>query len=255
MPRAVSVYDQAILERRLWAPDLTSTEVWYDCSDRSTLTWGASAVSTVDDKLGRGRDLAQTNNASAQPTITESGIAGRPALNFDGTNDTMSVLSWGTIAPPFTFCYVFRITTLAVVSVMLQNRANINVQEYLDGSSQLNQYASTAYVNPQALASNTDYLRIAHYNSASSYTSMQGTKSGLFNPGSGSVAGLRFGAWTTDGVNFSNFGRFRLGEFIMLSGSLSDNLRETVEGYLAHKWNLAHRLPGTHRFRNAPPLR
>lgn len=255
MPRAVSVYDQAILERRLWTPGLTPTEVWYDCSDRSTLTWGASAVSVVADKLGRGRDLAQANNASAQPTIAESGIAGLPALNFDGTNDTMSAVSWGTITFPFTYCYVFRITTLAINSVLVSNRANANLLEWIDASSRLNQYAATAYVNPQQLASNTDYLRVAHYNSASSYTSMQGTTSGLFNPGSASAAGLRLGAWTSDGVNFTSFSRFRLGEFIMLSGSLSDNLRQTVEGYLAHKWKLAHRLPGTHPFRNVPPMR
>lgn len=57
--------------------------LWLDASD-------APAVGTWLDKSGNARNAAQlaTNN---QPALTNNAIAGRPALSFDGINDTLAL--------------------------------------------------------------------------------------------------------------------------------------------------------------------
>jgi hypothetical protein len=44
-----------------------------------------------------------------------------------------------------------------------------------------------------------------------------------------------------------------IAEFIFLSTNPSAAQRESVEGYLAHKWNLAGSLPAEHPYKNSPP--
>lgn len=57
--------------------------LWLDASD-------APAVGTWQDKSGNGRNAAQlaTNN---QPALTPNSLAGKPAVSFDGLNDTLAI--------------------------------------------------------------------------------------------------------------------------------------------------------------------
>jgi hypothetical protein len=45
-----------------------------------------------------------------------------------------------------------------------------------------------------------------------------------------------------------------LSEFILYNSVLSDSTRQSVEGYLAWKWNLQGSLPSTSPFKKLPPL-
>jgi hypothetical protein len=51
-----------------------------------------------------------------------------------------------------------------------------------------------------------------------------------------------------------NSWRGSVGEIIQVSGDLTVENRQRVEGYLAHKWGLEASLPADHPFRNAPPF-
>lgn len=45
----------------------------------------------------------------------------------------------------------------------------------------------------------------------------------------------------------------RIGEFIVCDAALSSTDEEKMEGYLAHKWDIADSLPGDHPYKSAPP--
>jgi hypothetical protein len=60
---------------------------WYDASDATTLTLGASVIGQVTDKSGNSLTLAAVNSgASSTPTYSASGLNGHPALVFNGTS-------------------------------------------------------------------------------------------------------------------------------------------------------------------------
>ncbi len=44
MPRGFSVYEDALIQRRLWTPDLLRPAVWLDASDISTVILSGSNV-------------------------------------------------------------------------------------------------------------------------------------------------------------------------------------------------------------------
>ena len=48
---------------------------------------------------------------------------------------------------------------------------------------------------------------------------------------------------------------YRVGEIIWLSGVPSDEDRQKIEGYLAHKWGLAGNLPSDHPYKHAAPIK
>ena len=48
-------------------------------------------------------------------------------------------------------------------------------------------------------------------------------------------------------------GSLRLGELLVFDGALSQSDRESIEGYLAHKWGIETQLPLTHPFRTVAP--
>jgi hypothetical protein len=45
----------------------------------------------------------------------------------------------------------------------------------------------------------------------------------------------------------------RIGEIILYSTALTNPQRQQVEGYLAWKWGLQAKLPGTHAYKSFPP--
>ena len=42
-------------------------------------------------------------------------------------------------------------------------------------------------------------------------------------------------------------------EIIFVSGEISTSDRAALEGYLAHKWNLADKLPSDHPYKHSAP--
>jgi len=63
---------------------------------------------------------------------------------------------------------------------------------------------------------------------------------------------FRIGSW----YNLSTNDRFFDGDIaeMILYGNALDNInRQKIEGYLAHKWNLASELPSDHPYKNSAP--
>jgi hypothetical protein len=64
-----------------------------------------------------------------------------------------------------------------------------------------------------------------------------------------STVGWRFGV-----SNAGAYSNSHLGECIMVHGILPDSERQKFEGYLAHKWAFASKLPNDHPYKAAPPV-
>jgi hypothetical protein len=69
---------------------IAGLQIWLDASDASSLTLNGSTVSQWRDKSGNGFHASQAT-ANNQPTYTSSAVYGRPALSFDGSNDSMRI--------------------------------------------------------------------------------------------------------------------------------------------------------------------
>ncbi|OUU09688.1 MAG: hypothetical protein CBC00_06110, partial [Verrucomicrobia bacterium TMED40] len=64
--------------------------LWLDANDATSLVHSSNVLSMWKDKSGRGHNAVQTTSAS-QPSVVASGLASKPVIRFDGTNDWLDV--------------------------------------------------------------------------------------------------------------------------------------------------------------------
>ena len=67
---------------------LQNVELWSDADESTTVTHSSNAVSQWKDKSGKGNHASQSTAAN-QPTLTASGLNGKPLITFDGTKDSL----------------------------------------------------------------------------------------------------------------------------------------------------------------------
>jgi hypothetical protein len=70
---------------------IANLSLWLDASDSSTITLG-TGVATWADKSGLGRNASQSVG-NEQPALIANGRNGRSVLRFDGSDDTMDLVS------------------------------------------------------------------------------------------------------------------------------------------------------------------
>ena len=221
-----------------WTPAEITTELWLDAADASTITESGGAVSQWSDKSGNGRDFIQ-NTALLQPTYNSTGFNGLPAISFvsqyltyspfnsvldntafniffAGTGDLRS----GTIAsvPRFYFS-LFQISYADNnIATWTVNNGDRIVEWLFDGVNQHN-----------ILVDGT-----------SAATATKAVSSGFNQTYQVGRAG-----------NDNSNGLFT--EYIVVPGAISTDIRQKVEGYLAHKWGLTGNLPAGHPYKTTAP--
>jgi len=89
------------------------------------------------------------------------------------------------------------------------------------------------------------HIFTAFYNGASSVLWVDGTSTIASNPGTAALTGIIVGARTGGTLPFKG----DIAEVLVIS-SASASDRSAVEGYLAHKWGMANRLPSNHSYRS-----
>jgi hypothetical protein len=105
MPRGLSDYDSAVIQGRLWTPEVLPWLSWHDFSDLSTVGADGSGINIIRDKSGNGRDFSQSTNAykpapQEQPT-------GKWAGNFTASGGKVlaSASNWATGVKTIVCCY------------------------------------------------------------------------------------------------------------------------------------------------------
>ena len=236
--------------QKLWRPDELGADLalWLDAEDTASITLNGSTVSQWDDKSGNDppRNATQATSAN-QPTYkaTDAVLGGKPSVGATSNAGTV-----GVVTPSLTARTLFFVTAYGT-----------GVETVFSGYP-------TLFSGPGA--SGAERGGMGAFTSASWFTggvwapfpfvNAATTTSTVALPMPASI--LRFEgpsavtqAWGI-GHNIGVTDRSwygPIGEVVALTGVLSDENRQKLEGYLAWKWGLEASLPAEHPYKNAPP--
>lgn len=254
----------------LWTPALTTTLLWLDASDPSTIILNGSTVSQWSDKSGNARHFTQTT-ASSQPVYSTNQLNGNPILQFDGVDD---FLDGGNILPAtngLTTFFVARQNTISSTSLApyfgrasstptngeWYNRGMVTVQATAASIAVL-RTASGSYSSSSIAAVDSNwYLLGFRYSSiANQLQAMRNSASAAIAVTAGVAAdpalACRIAAFAGGTISYLHMD---ISEIVVVASGLTggDPIRQRIEGYLSWKYGLQGNLPSTHPYKNAPP--
>lgn len=238
--------------RRRWAPSAlgsTALKFWVDANASSTITETSGAVSTWADRSGNSRDLTQSSSG-ARPVLTSNVQNGLPIVRFDGSNDYMVTASSGVTAQPYTWAWIFKPSETANFRrIVGSGNDNGNVDIMGGGAAKYQMWAGTGAQNLGSVTTAFTIL-VASFDGGSSNFRQNGsaTASNL-NPSTGYPTSLRLAAsFVPDGFLSCDFG-----EVLFIGGAVTTADKQSIEGYLAHKWGLLANLPSDHPYKTFHP--
>ena len=251
-----------------WSPvRLASTACWLDASDTATITLvSGTNVSEWRDKSGNERHATQATSAN-QPTYISSGMNSLGLVDWDGSNDAMTI-SGGTTTlhsalssdNTYSMAWVVKPDTISGQEVLLyvpEGSWKFLVEIKNDGGL----YWGDTPDNYRIYSGGSFFVA----NTASFFTLIK-TGSGA---GTAHVAGTLNNTFTIQGSGLSNtpslgsafilgqypglFYNGKMAEIIISNYSWDTSERQQVEGYLAHKWGLTSSLPNNHPYKSTAP--
>ena len=265
MPRGTSLIDQARLEGRLWTPAEEGPFLWMDASDLQTVTIASgSAVSDVRNKIGNSLTFSQSNS-SYRPTLVLQHQAGKSALLFDGSNDSLVAVGTSTAFTAQSSFAVARYTGSSNYQRIF-TQANGTSPDY-GGTPYIQLLAYNANYTPSArllsYGSSGDSAMVAWpqstyaviesiHNGSSVTNAVNGSGEATTNASIGTYDRWGIGDTLNQAANGPLAGH--VGEVVMFSRAADLRLRRLMQGYLAWGWGLQSSLAASHPFRNRPPL-
>lgn len=155
-------------------------------------------VAAWPDSSGNGRDLSQAASAR-QPAFRSTGFNGRPAVEFDGTDDAMQ-RSFGTTFPQ-------PCTVVLLCSLPPGGTVYSDAYPWIDGAASTGRlwmghttalglggfWAGASFINGDALTEGPHVYR-ALYSGAASTFSGDGRQQASGNPGGNGISGITLGA-------------------------------------------------------------
>ena len=275
-PTAVAFSGSPAVSAGLWEPAELLPTGWYDASDLGTITASEGAVSEWEDRSGNDNHLMQ-DSSDHQPTSGTSMINGLNVLDF---SEDYIFTETGLGADIYT---VFMVTsnnieiTSSTDDMLLLSTAGDEVSTgdgFGDSTGALdnqvlavfdeitpNTYQRRQGVSSAALPSIPVGTHMYTYALDSDWfigfngsddlrdlTSGDGRSPMLFADSFSIGAGAR--RHPSD-VEFFYDGS--VGEVILLDRSVTEEERQRVEGYLAHKWGVTTSLPETHPYKTRSP--
>ena len=227
-----------------WTPSgLAGLQMWYAAEDASIISSGGK-VSEWRDKSGNNRHAVQATAAN-QPTYFSPDPFGRKSVG----NTTSSGLL-GLVCPSTTYKEVFIVgyyktgaeSNFAEYATLFSGPSSSSAYRVLGNSgtngfvSGAAGFASSVFKNAEATATTAPLPlppTIMRFSSGGARTQ----ETYLFH--------------SSVNVDRSFIGGFS--EVLFFAANLSTTDRQKVEGYLAHKWNLAGNLPADHPYKAAAP--
>ncbi|MDB9928586.1 hypothetical protein OAD34_08480, partial [Flavobacteriaceae bacterium] len=237
-----------------WSPAELTTQLWLDATDYNgdgTVYTDGTALSTNwIDKSGNNNDYTLVNG----PVYQTSEINGK---------DVVEILSAGFNGPAGAAISTNE-WTVVMTTKLLPSDANGRLIDAHSGNILLGYhggYKRVIYLNgsPNNLYNNgatnsgvTDFeiQTFVRQNSGSISLYANGIQSGTWgssNTASGVIWDINQGASSGESSDS------QIGDFIIIPRALTEDEREKLEGYLAHKWGLEGSLPADHPYKNAAP--
>ena len=251
-----------------WSPTrLASTACWLDASDTATITLvSGTNVSEWRDKSGNGRDATQATSAN-QPTYISSGMNSLGLVDWDGSNDAMTI-SGGTTTRldtelsgdnTYSMAWAVKPDTISGQEVLLyvpEGSWKFLVEIKSDGGvywgdtpNNYRTYSGGSFF----VINNGTFFTLIKTGSGAGTAHVAGTLNSSFtnNGGLGDTPSL--GSAFILGQYPGLFYNGKMAEIIISNYSWDTSERQQVEGYLAHKWGLTSSLPSDHPYKNAAP--
>ncbi len=256
MPLGVSRYDDTILQRRLWTPDVLAKAGrltrWWDMNDPATISIAASVLSVKDKVAGTTVALGAANSAILKPT----GRAGRGILTNNSGSAKGTFTATGTGDHTFYFCS--EPNTSGLLCTLMADNGNSGGGFCLLGFG----WSDAAPVTLLLASNNGNILHAsttvpagtptigsARTLSGGSQVYLNGKLDGTDSNVGPNTVGISI---LMDDNNVDPYGGVAY-EWMYWVGRHSDAEMRQVEGYLAWKWGLQNKLAGSHPYRNRPP--
>lgn len=233
--------------------------MWLDGADTSSgsMTLTGNTVNTWKDKSGSGYNFTQTSYSTSLPPL--SNITTGTGVYF-GANQGLFNTSF-PFPTTYTIFAVVNQTTTSAYQYILHSPHNADFIIFF-GSSNGNFATFTGSGGWNDVNVNSPSSRIANtLNTASlvSCTNNGTTLTPYFNAvamttkngANASATGMTLGDTDTGNARQPWLGT--VGEIIIYNSVLTTSQRQSVEGYLAHKWGLQSSLPANHPYKTIAP--
>ena len=159
-------------------------KLWLDADESTTITHSSNSVSQWKDKSGKGNH-AEQSTAANQPTLTASGLNGKPVITFDGSNDSLNATNVNITQSYSFFIAAKRVTGSTNKQYLFDGITNNSNRSLLGlnngGKIQIwaSSWANTNFNTPTGA-----FIISAVFNTSSSLVSLNGTTVTGLNPGS-----------------------------------------------------------------------
>lgn len=275
-----------------WSPTELTTSVtsWVDASestDASKVTTSSGLITALTNQGSTGGDLVQ-GNTSKQPQVLVNGINGMDVANFARDADDLRSNFVSNAYEGFLDTAGNNLIDLTMFAlVKYPNISAINTSgsgqlfRHLGGSA--NGIGSAFYAHaPLNNTTNITYFNLdagtnVVWNTSLSLPDNQPlilefTRSQTNKILNDSIREFRINGGSTIGTDFAQTNpsdgttgvtagalawsytcKHYLGEIIVYKGAITQEIRQKIEGYLAHKWQLANSLPSDHPYRIEHP--
>ena len=273
---------------RLWTPADTTSTLWLDAADATTITTVSGRVSTWADKSGNGNNFSQST-AADRPVIAPAELNGLDVMRFENSHYLLSD------SPPSTWTFLHS-TTRSSLYVVLTNNHGYDTEGVVIATSGSASHVGMNWMvgDPAATRSSTE-AQITRGSPSGYYTRNNTDQYTVINDGRPYVIShliyVNTADWATGGehrfwmdgtsrVSTSttsttgssaadpsytaaigsqpNNGAFPLNgdimEMIIRPGNDSDEDRQRFEGYLTWRWGRQAALAEGHPYKNAAPM-
>jgi hypothetical protein len=246
----------------LWSPAQISTALWLDAADASTVATVSGAVSQWNDKSGNSRHATQVN-ATNRAILVNAALNGLAGIDYDGIDDDhvlANVAGLNSVNQSF-FIVASRDNAAGRVEISFAIGSTLagdgiaDIPRWTDNVM----YSQSGYANnrptPTSVITDAPYINCVTGGTVQlSYTNDTLIGTGTTQSTSPfSVTGGYIGSGRAVSNSIQHFDG-KIHELVIVPSVATTVLRQTMHGYLAHKWGLTANLPASHPYKTTPPL-
>lgn len=238
-----------------WTPGAINTLAWYDAADLFTITSSSNIISEVKDKSGNGLDLTvPTSNLG--PNTGRRTLNGLNVIDWDQSSQFLEniIFSHNQASTPLCIAVVFKadldgdqdfifagtMSTSPGTRMALRRFNSSNGFQILGGSGTGTNISMGS--GADTVLEGETYMVLSKLNSSNSQIRIDGYLKNTGNIGTNTLNSIKIGGNAIGGSNLKGY----IAELIIFSDTTE---QEKIEGYLAHKWNLAPKLPTDHVYK------
>ena len=236
--------------------DISGCIAWFDADDASTIT-GTTLVSNWADKSGNTAsfpydtaDLAESST-SLQPSINTGSLNSKDTIYFD--SDQLI----GRFPYNVAEASVFIVLKPDGDTVFILLNAGGNIYSDVAQSGSSSTLLNSNFQSSSATLSNFVTGNSVSWNSRGDVYNSLGTSAEIYEAIGCSLSAMTnsAGSLTFTLCNYGASYSFKgdIAEIVAYDSELSTSDRQSVEGYLAHKWGLTASLPTLHPYKTTAP--